>query len=85
MQYDARLGPDRAPWRMLWLFIVARAGSISRNWDPPRRAAQDVGNPHNFLSNVKQQNKHASDHSSQRTAREEEHSKQAPRQSQVHY
>lgn len=34
----------------LWAFKVARAGSSSRSRIPPRRAAQDDGNPRNFLS-----------------------------------
>ena len=28
--YGATLGPGRAPWRVLWAFKVARAGSFSR-------------------------------------------------------
>ena len=42
---DASLGPGRTPWRVLWAFKVARAGSVSRDCIPRRRAAQDHGNP----------------------------------------
>ena len=41
----ARLGPGRAPWRVLWAFNVARAGRQSRDCIPPRRDSQDDGTP----------------------------------------
>lgn len=40
----ARLGPGRAPWRVLRVFKVERAGAISRDLFPPCRAAQGHGN-----------------------------------------
>ena len=36
--HGASLGPDRAPWRVLVAFKVARAGSLSRDQFPPSQS-----------------------------------------------
>lgn len=45
VHYRACFGPSRAPWRGLSASKVARAGPLSKECVPPRRAAQDLQNP----------------------------------------
>ena len=43
--HGVRLGPVGAPWHVLWVSKVARAGSFSGDHVPQSRAKQGNGNP----------------------------------------
>ena len=47
--HGARVGPVRAPCRMIWSFKVARAGKQSRDRFPPSQSQAGRWKPNNFL------------------------------------